>query len=129
MSIDRLKALMLNGNRIQTLIKVGTEEATTCFDAPTSQDEESYDGDISEVNEEDTEAVPDEVDDAQIEDLKPTGADTLTDNEGQEGTNKEEDGQTLKPADKKPVQKCSNRASSGSQDGPVSYNKDVLAKG
>ena len=61
--------------------------------------------------------------------MKPAGADTLADNEGQEETNKEDDSQTLKPADKKPVQKCSNRASSGSQDGPVSYDKDILAKG
>ena len=34
---------------------------------------------------------------------KPAGADTLTDNEGQGVTNKEDDGQTLKPTDKKPV--------------------------
>ena len=127
-SINRLKALMSKENRTQTLIKVGTEEATTHFDAPTLKDEESYDGNISEVDEEDTEVVPDEEGDAQMEGLKPAGADTLTDNEGQEETNKEHDGQTSKPADKKPVQKHSNRAS-GSQDGPVSYNKNVLAKG
>ena len=64
-----------------------------------------------------------------MEGLKPAGADTLADNKGQEETNKEDGGQTAKPADKKPVQKCGNRASSGSQDGPVSYNKDVLTKG
>ena len=58
--------------------------------------------------------ITDEEDDAQMEGLKPAGGDTLTDNEGQEETNKEDDGQTLKPADKKPVQKCSNRVSSGS---------------
>ena len=63
-SIDRLKALMLKQNRTQTLIKVGTKEATTCFDALTSQDEESYDGNISEIDKEDTEVVPDEEDDA-----------------------------------------------------------------
>ena len=40
-----------------------------------------------------------------MEGLKPVGAHTLTDNEGQEATNKEDSGQTLKPADKKPVQK------------------------
>ena len=109
-SIDRVKAPMSKENRTQTLIKVGTEEATTHFDAPTSQDEESYDGDISEVAEEDTEVVPDEEDDTQME----ARADTLADNEGQEVTNKEDDGQTSKPVDEKPVQKCSNRASSGS---------------
>ena len=37
--------------------------------------------------------------------------------------------QTAKPFGKKPVQKCGNWASSGSQDGPVSYDKDVLAAG
>ena len=47
--------------------------------------------------------VPDEVDDAQIEGSKPAGADSLPNNEGQEVTNKEDDGQTLKPTDKKPV--------------------------
>ena len=104
---------MSKENRTQTLIKVDTEEVTTCFNTPTSQDEASYDGDLSKVDEEDIEVVPDEVDDAQIEGLKPVGADTLTDNEGQEVTNKEDESQTLKPTDKKPVQKHSNRASSG----------------
>ena len=113
-SINRVKALMSKENRTQTLIEVGTEEAATCFDAPTPQDKESYDGNISEVDEEDTEVVPDEEDDAQMEGLKPAGAKTLTENESQEGTNKEDDGQTLKPADKKPEQKHGNRASSGS---------------
>ena len=117
---------MSEENRTQTLI---TEEATTCFDAHTSQDEASYDGNISEVDKEDVEVVPDEVDDAQIEGSKPAGADTLADYEGQEVTNKEDYGRTLKPKDKKLVQKCSNRASSGSRDGPVCYNKDVLPRG
>ena len=48
-SINRLKALMSKENRTQTLIKVGTEEATTCFDAHTSQDEASYEGNMSKV--------------------------------------------------------------------------------
>ena len=127
-SIDRLKALMSTEDRTQTLIKVGMEEATTCLDAHTSQDEASYDGDISEADREDVKVVPDEVDDAQAEGLKLAGADTLPDNEGQEATNKENGGKTLKHAEKKPVQKCSNRASSGSQDGPVCYDKDILAE-
>ena len=88
---------MSKENRTQTLIKVGTEEAMTHFDAPTS-----YDGDISEVDEEDTEVIPDK-EDAQIEDSKPAGDDTLADNEGQEETNKEDGNQTARPADKKPV--------------------------
>ena len=121
-SIDRLKALMLKENRTQTLIKVGTEEANTRFIAPTSQNEARYNGDISKVDEEDIEVVPDEVD-------EQVWADTLTDNEGQEATNKEDGGQTLEPTDKKPVQKYSNQASSGFWDGPVSYDKDILAKG
>ena len=79
------------------------EEAATCIDAPTPQDEESYDGDISEEDEEDTEVIPDEEDDAQIEDSKPAGDEALADNEGQEETNKEDGNQMAKPADKKPV--------------------------
>ena len=35
-SIGRLKALMSKENRTQTLIKVGAEEASTCFDAHVS---------------------------------------------------------------------------------------------
>ena len=115
-----MKALMLKENRTQTPIRVWTEEATTHFDANMSQDEAGYDGDISKVGGEDVELVPDEVDDAQIEGSESVCADTLADNEGQEATNKEDDGQILKPTDKKPVQECCNRASSGSRDGPVS---------
>ena len=73
--------------------------------------------------------VPDEVDDAQTEGSKPAGADTLPDNEGQEATNKEDDGRTLQHTDEKQVQKHSNRASSGSQDGPVCYDKGILTRG
>ena len=113
-SIGRLKALMLKENRIQTLIKVGTEEASTHFNAHTSQDEASYDGYISDADEEDIKVVPDGVDDTQIEGSKPAKADTVTDKEVPKVTNKEDDGQTLKSIDKKPVHKCSNRASSGS---------------
>ena len=120
---------MSKENRTQTLIKVGTEDAATCFDVPTSQVEESYDGDVSEVDEEDAGVIPDEEDDTKIKNLKPTGNDMLPDNEGQEETNKEDGDQTAKPGDKKLVQKCGNQASSGSRDGPVSYDKDVLAKG
>ena len=113
-SINRLKALMSKESRTQTLIKAGIEEATKCFDAHTSQDEASYDGDISKVDKEDVEAIPDEVDAEQTEGSKLAGANTFPDNEGQEVTNKGDDGKTSKSTDKKPVQKCSNRASSGS---------------
>ena len=59
-SIDRVKALMSKEIRAHTLITVWAEEAATCFNAPTSQDEESYDGDVSRVDKEDAEVVPNE---------------------------------------------------------------------
>ena len=62
-SMDRVKALISKENRAHTLVTVGTEEAATHFNAPTSQDEESYDGDISTVDEEDAEVVSDKEDD------------------------------------------------------------------
>ena len=43
----RLEALMSKENKALILMKVGTEEASTCFDAPASQDQASYDGDMS----------------------------------------------------------------------------------
>ena len=113
-SIGRLKALMSKENRTQTLIKVGAEEASTHFSAHTSQDEASYNGDVSDADEEDIEVVPDKVDDTQIEGSKPAEADTVTDKEVPKATNKEDGSQTLKSMDKKPVHKCSNRASTGS---------------
>ena len=113
-SIDKLKALMSKENKTQTLIKVGTEEASTCFDVHSSQDEASYDGDVSDADEEDNKVVPDEVEDTQIKGSKPAEADTVTDKEVPKATNKEDGSQTLKSTDKKPVQKCSSRASSGS---------------
>ena len=97
---------MLKENRTQTLIKVGTEEASIRFDAQhTSQDDASYDDDMSDADEEDIEVVPDKVDDSQIEGLKPAEADTVIDKEVPKATNKEDGGQTLKSTDKKPVQK------------------------
>ena len=87
----------------------------------------SYDGDVS-GEDEDAEVVPDEEDGTQIETSKSTEDKTLQDNEGKEETNKEDGNQTAKSGDKKPVQKCSNWALSRSRDGPVSYDKDILAK-
>ena len=78
-SIDKLKALMSQENRTQTLIKVGTEEASTRFNAHTSQDKASYGGDVSDTDEEDIKVVPDKLDDTQIEGLKPVEVDTVTD--------------------------------------------------
>ena len=128
-SIGRLKALMSKENRTQTLIKVGAEEASTHFNAHTPQDEASYDGDVSDADEEDIKVVPDKVDDTHIKGLKPVEADTVADKEVPKATNKEDGGQTLKSTDKKPVQKHSNRASSGSRDSPVCYDRDILADG
>ena len=101
--IGRLKALMLKENRTQTLIKIGTEEATTCFDANTSQDEANYEGDVSDADDEDIEVVPDEIDDTQIEGSKPAEADTLADNEVPKATSKEDGSQTSKSMNKTPV--------------------------
>ena len=128
-SIGRLKALMLKENRTQTLIKVGAEEASTWFNAHVSQDEVSYNGDISDADEEDIKVVPDEVDATQIEGLKPVEADTIADKEVTEATNKEDGSQTAKSTDKKPAQKHHNRVSSGTRDGPVCYNRDILTDG
>ena len=85
------------------MITIGTKGAATHFNATTSQDEEIYDGDVSEVDEEDAKVIPDEEDDAQIETSKSAGDDMLPDNEGQDGTNKEDGDQTAKSGDKKPV--------------------------
>ena len=82
---------------------MGGGEAATHFDAPTSQDEESYDGDVSRVDGEDAVVVPDEEDDTQIKTSRSAGDNTLQDNEGQEETNKEDGNQTAKPDDKKPI--------------------------
>ena len=107
-SIGRLKALMSKENRTQTLIKVGAEEASTHFDAH---------------------VVPDEEDDTQMEGSKPVKADKVTDKEAPEATNKEDGSQTSKSMDKKPAEKHSNRASSGTRDGPVCYDRDILTDG
>ena len=102
-SINRVKALMSKESRAHTLITVGVEVAATHFNAPTSQDEESYDGDISGVDEEDSEVVSDEEDNTQIKTSRSAEDNMLQDNEGQEETNKEDGNQTAKPGDKKPV--------------------------
>ena len=70
--------------------------------------------------------VPDDEDNTQIKTLRSAEDNMLQDNEGHEETNKEDGDQTAKPGDKKQVQKHGNQASSGSQDGPVSHDKDVL---
>ena len=111
--IGRLKALMLKKNRTLTLIKVGAEEALTLFDAHASQDEASYDGDMSDAEEGDIKVVPNEVDDTQVESSEPVGAIFRADKEVQKATNKSGGSQTLKSADKNPACQHSNKASSG----------------
>ena len=64
---------MSKENRTLTLIKVGTKEASTHFDAHASQDEASCDADVSDA-EDDIKVIPDEVDDTQVENSKPVGA-------------------------------------------------------
>ena len=57
------------------------EEASTHFDAHASHDEISYDGDVSNAEEDGIEVVPDEVDDTQVERSKPVGAISAADKE------------------------------------------------
>ena len=73
--------------------------------------------------------VPDEVDDTHTKGPKSVAADTVADKEVPEATKKEDGGQSSKSTDKKPTQKHSNRVSSGTQDGPVCYDRDILADG
>ena len=93
---------------------IGTEEVVTCFNATTSQDKESYGGDVSNEDKEDAQVIPDEADDVQIKTSKSATDNTLPDNEGQEVTNKGDGDQTAKSDGKKPAQRCDNRSSSGS---------------
>ena len=79
--IGRLEALMLKENRTLTLMKVGTEEASTRLNAHASQDEVSYDGKVSDAEKDDIEVVPDEVDDTQVESSKPVGTVSAVDKE------------------------------------------------
>ena len=72
--LGRLEALMSKENRTLTLMKVGTEEASTHFDAPASQDKASYDGNVSDVWEDDIEVIPDEVDNTLAESSGPAKA-------------------------------------------------------
>ena len=83
----------------------------------------------SDAEEEDVKVTPDKVDDTQIEGSKPVEGDTVADKEVPMATNKDDGGQTSKSTAKIPVQKHSNRVSSGTQDGLVCYNRDILADG
>ena len=120
--IGRLEALMSKENRTLTIRKVGTEEALTHFDAHSSQDEASYNCDMSDAEEDDIKVVPDEVDDTQVESSKPVGAIFTADKEVQKATNKSGGSQTSKSVDKNPTGQPSNKASSETRDGPVCYD-------
>ena len=78
-----------------------------------SQDEASYDGDVSDAEEDDIKVVPDEVDDTQVESSKPVGAISTADKEVRNVTNKSSGDQTSKSADKNPTHQHSNKALSG----------------
>ena len=110
-------------------MKVGTEEASTHFYTHASQDEASYDGNMSDAREDDIEVVPDEVDDTQVKSSKPVRAASATEKEVQKATNKNSGGQTLKSVDKNPNGQPSNKASSGMRNGPVCYDRSILTKG
>ena len=61
--IGKVEALMSKENRTLILIKIGTEEALTHFNVHASQDEASYDVDVSNAEEDDIKVVPDKADD------------------------------------------------------------------
>ena len=62
-------------------MKVGTEEASTHFDVHASQNEASYNGDVSDAEDVDIEVNPDEVDDKEVESLRPVGTISSADKE------------------------------------------------
>ena len=84
---------------------------------------------MSNAEEDDIKVVPDKVDDTQVESSKPVGAISSADKEVPKATNKGGGGQTLKSVDKNPTHQHNNKASSGTQDGPVSYDQSILTKG
>ena len=108
----RLEALMSKENRTLTLIKVGREEASTHFDAHASQDEASYDGNVSDAEEDDIKVIPNNVYDTQVESSKPVSDISAADREVQKATNKSSGSQPSKSMDKNPTQH-SNKALSG----------------
>ena len=101
--IDRVKALTSKKNKAWTLLRIGVEKATAHFNATTSQDEGSYDSDISE-GDEDAEVIPNEPREAEKEHSKPAAKEQV-DVVNQVEANKKYDDQTAKSTDKKLVQK------------------------
>ena len=86
--LERLEALMSKENRTLTLLKVGTEEASTCFNVLASQDEASY------------EVILDEVDDALAESSGPAKAVSAVAREVQKTMDKSDGSQTSKSVGK-----------------------------
>ena len=79
--LGRLEALMLKENRTLTLLKVGTKEASSRFDVPASQDEASYNGDVSDEGEDDIKVILDEVDNAPAKISGPVEVGSVIDRE------------------------------------------------
>ena len=79
--------------------------------------------------EDDIEVIPDEVDDTQVESSKPVGTVSAADKEVRNTTKKSGGSQTSKSADKNPTLQHSNKASFGAWDGPVCYDRSILAEG
>ena len=125
--LGRLEALMLKENRTLTLLKVGTKEASTYFNAPASQDEASYN--VSDVGEDDIEVILNKVDNTPAESLGPVEAASVTDREVRKTTGKSGDGQTLRSVGKNLAGQHSGKASSGTWDGPVGYDRNFLTEG
>ena len=110
--LGRLEALMSKENRTLTLMKVGTEEASSCFDVPASRDEASYDGDVSDAGEDDIEVIPDEVGDALAGSSGPVKATSAVAREVQKTLDKSDGSQTSKSAGKNKAHQHNNKASS-----------------
>ena len=96
---------------------------------PASQDKASYDGDVLDVREDDIKVIPDEVDDTLAESSGPVKAISVVDREVQKTTDKSDGGQTSKSVGKNPVCQHSDKALSGTQNGPVSYDQNFLTEG
>ena len=122
-------------SQTNTLVTLSTEEAaahaekvkqsTTSRDLETQAEEDSYDGDESDA--EDGGMISNEVkEDATKMALKPTDQDIPPDGEvGEEyGANP-----IKEPDSKAPGNEHVNRSTSGPHDGPISYDRDVLAEG
>ena len=125
--LGRLEALMSKENRTLTLMKVGTEEASTCFNVPASQDKASYDGDVSDMGKDDIKVIPDEVDDALAKSSGPVKAISAVAREVQKTMDISDGGQTSKSAGKNKAHQHSDKASFGTWDGPVCYDQNFLA--